>query len=273
MLMRFLRGIVAGLTVLVTIAFIAVYIKVNVLGDKTVPEIKLESELIEVSVNASDEDLLKGVTAFDEKDGDITNRLIVESISKFTKLGYCKVTYAVSDYDNHISTATRRIHYKNYTHPKFTLNSSLVFSVYGNVNVMGTVGAKDAIDGDISQNVILYSPDFEADKEGTYTLVASVMNSKGDSAEIKLPVHVEKISKSMPVIELSEYLIYVKRGKSVDWNRYIKDTVDSTGVEEDLEVSVKTDYNKNEPGMYTVNYYTTDSYGMKGHTALYAVVE
>lgn len=273
MLMRLMRIVVALLTVATAVAFTVVFTRVNILSDKTIPVISVDGEKIDVSVNATDEDLLKGVTAFDEKDGDITDRIIVESISKFSKTGYCKVVYVVSDYDNHVSIATRQIHYTDYTPPKFTLRIPLVFSNYGTVNIVGKIGAKDVLDGDISQNVILYSPDFEADKVGSYTLIATVMNSKGDTAELKLPVTVEKTTRETPQIELSDYLVYVKRGQNVNWKKFIRETTNFEGLIEDLDVSVSTDFNKNKPGTYVVDYYTTDERGAKGHTALIAIVQ
>ena len=101
----------------------------EVVADKTAPVITIEGDLLEVALDATEEDLLKGVTATDEKDGDLTDRVIVESISKFTELGVCKVYYAVCDRDNHVARAFRRISYKGYTSPRFYMNRSLCFSI------------------------------------------------------------------------------------------------------------------------------------------------
>lgn len=276
MLMRIMRIGVAILTALVTVVFFAVLITTKIKTDKTIPVITVEEGVLEVSVKASEDDLLKGVTATDEKDGDISDRLLVESIGRFAEneKGYCKITYAVSDLDNHVATATRKIHYTDYTAPKFTMSKPLIFSIYDVVNTVGIVGASDCLDGNISQNVIIYSPDFVEDKEGTFSLQATVTNSKGDLSKIELPLLVEKQAKDAPQILLNKYLIYVKKGKAApDWKKYIDETVDSTGVEADLKVDIKTNFNKDKTGMYTVNYYGTDNRNIKGHTALIVVVE
>ncbi|MBQ4243900.1 MAG: hypothetical protein II702_03205 [Clostridia bacterium] len=273
MLMKLLRIAVAALTAVTVIAFLVVFIDEKVTSDKTVPVIKIEEGVLEVNVNAKEADLLKGVTAFDKKDGDLTGRVIVESIGKFTETGSCKVTYAVSDSDNHVTTAQRRIRYTNYTPPKFTMKQPLLFSVYKQFNIMGIVGATDCLDGDISQNVIISSQDFEQGKEGVYTLKATVMNSKGDTSEIELPILVEKTGRDTAEIELKQYLVYVEKGKTPDWKSYVKATYDSLGLKTDIETKTQTDFKAGKPGVYSVDYYATDEYGYVGHTRLIAVVE
>ncbi len=274
MIMRVMRICVAIITALTTIAFLAVFVTTKIRTDKTIPVITVEDGMLEVSVNATEKDLLAGVKAIDKKDGDISDRLLVESIGKFSKVGYCKITYAVSDLDNHVATATRQIHYTDYTAPKFTMNRSLVFSVYNTVITTGIVGATDCLDGNISQNVIIYSPDYEDGKEGTFSIQATVTNSKGDTSQIVLPMVVEKQMTEAPKINLTKYLIYVKKGKAApNWQKYIAETVDSTGLEAEFPVEIKTNFNKDKPGIYTVNYYGKDEFNRQGHTALIVVVE
>lgn len=274
MTMRIMRFCVVLLTALMTVVFFVVFITTKVKADKTIPVITVEDGILEVSVTATEKELLKGVTATDEKDGDISDRLLVESIGKFSKVGYCKITYAASDHDNHVVTATRKIHYTDYTPPKFKMNKPLIFSIYDEIRTAGVVGATDCLDGDISQNVIIYSPDYEEGEEGTFSLQVSVTNSKGDSSQMILPMVVEKQAKDGPVIHLNKYLIYLKKGEAApDWQKYIRETVDSTGLDANYKVTTKTNFNKNKPGIYTVDYYGTDSFKRQGHTALLVVVE
>ena len=273
MLMKLMRIAVAALTVITVAVFAAVYFTEKVTDDKTIPVINMDDGVLEVKAGSGEKELLAGVTAYDEKDGDITDRVLVESIGKFSEIGYCKVTYAVSDKDNHVVTAKRQIHYTNYTPPRFTMSRPLVFSVYKELNVVGIVGAKDCLDGDISSNVIIYSPDYEAAREGSFTLHANVMNSKGDRAEIDLPMLVEKLPKDAPQIILSDYLIYIKKGKNPDWKSYIDDMTDANGLEAQLEINIETDFKSGTAGMYNIDYYGTDVNGFTGHTRLIAVVE
>ncbi len=273
MLMKFIRIVVFAVTAFTIIVFGIVFAREKILADKTIPVFKVEDGVLEVSSSATDEDLLKGVTVIDGKDGDITDRVIVTSIGKFTDVGYCKVTYAVSDSDNHVVLAHRQIHYNDYTSPKFTMNAPLVFSIYEDVNVVGIIGATDCLDGDISNNVIIYSPDYESGIEGKYSIQATVMNSKGDSSQITLPLIVEHSSNTPAEIELNTYLIYSKKGEMPDFKSYIKNTYDCYGVSSKFDITIKTNFNANIEGNYYVDYYGTDAIGHAAHTRLIVVVE
>ena len=273
MLLKLLRMLVAFVTFVTVIVFSFFYIRERFFFDPTYPEITIDSDTLDVKATATDADLLKGVSAYDGKDGDLTDRLLVESVGTFTEIGYCRVIYAVCDADNHVVTARRQIHYTDYTSPKFTMNAPLLFSAFSPLNIVGIVGAEDCLDGDISQNVIIYSPDYETGQIGHFSIQATVKNSKGDSAEIVLPMVVEKISSNAPQIELTDYLIYVKKGRTPDWNSFVGGTADHTGMDETLEITVETDYNAGKEGVYSVDYYGTDEAGYVGHTRLLVVVE
>lgn len=273
MWMRFVRGGVAVITAVTVVLFGVVYFQEKITTDNTRPVIYLEDGVLEVSASATEKDLLQGVTAKDGKDGDITNRVLVASIGKFTEIGFCKITYAVSDSDNHVATAQRQVHYIDYIAPRFTMNDDLVFSVYEDVNVVGIVGATDCLDGNISNSVIIYSPDYESGMEGEYTIQATVMNSKGDTSQIALPLVVERLSNAPAEIELTTYLIYAEKGKKPDFKSYIKGTYDSFGVQEAFDVSIKTAFNAKKAGVYSVDYYGTDAAGRTAHTRMMVVVE
>jgi len=274
MLMRIMRWAIAGLTALTIVAFAVVVITTSLSTDKTIPVLTVEEGTLEVSVNATDEELLQGVTAYDGKDGDITSNVLIESISKFSEIGYCKATYAVCDSDNHVTTAIRQIHYTDYEAPTFSLNRSLVFSINEKFDILGIVDANDCLDGDISQNVIVYSPDFKENETGDFTLQATVTNSKGDTSTIELPMTVESIVSSGTKVILSDYLVYRKAGDPVpNWADYIVETIDSNGIDTDLSISVKTDFDNKKPGTYVVNYYSSDSTKHIDHTALIVIVE
>ena len=273
MLMRILRITVAVATVITVALFGYVFVRERFLSDTTYPVITMNTDTVNVKASSTDADLLQGVSAYDEKDGDLTDKLLVESVGTFIKPGWCKVIYAVCDADNHVVTAQRQVHYTDYKPPRFTMNAPLIFSAYGTLNIVGIIGAEDCLDGDISQNVIIYSPDYEDGLAGSFSLQATVKNSKGDSAEIVLPMSVEKLSNSAPDITLTDYLIYLPKGKTPDWNTFVESVTDHTGSEIALEMEIETDYNARKSGVYSVDYYGTDEAGYVGHTRLIVVVE
>lgn len=271
-MMRILRICIYVLFVVTCAVFAWFWYNTEILSDKTIPKITIEGDMLTVGLETTDEELLAGVSAYDEKDGDLTDKVIVESISKFSEKGVCKVTYAVCDSDNHVASATRKIKYEGYTSPVFYLNRSLCFSHLETVNVASALGATDVIDGDISSSIIVTSTDYQYGFTGTYTIKAKVTNSKGDLAELELPLIVEERNVNAPEIELEKYLIYVDEGTTVNYRDYFIASTDSYNADVSDTLTIETDYKKDVPGIYSVHYYTTDSINRRGHAILMIIV-
>ena len=270
--MRILRICVAVLFVIVLCVFAFVMIRYKNV-DKTYPVITLDSDTISVKLGATDEEMLDGVHATDGKDGDISDRVIVESISRFKERGVSVIKYAVCDSDNHVTSATRDIIFENYTSPRFTLSSSLIFGISKPINIRSIIGARDAIDGNISNKVIITAEEYSSTTAGGYTVSAKVSNSKGDMVSLDLPVYVEEIALSAPVIELRQYLAYLKVGEKFDVQANIVSALDQTEIDLASSVTVDTNLNTSKAGMYEVHYRVTDSEDRTGHAFAIVIVE
>lgn len=271
--MRIMRISVVVLFIITSIIFSGFFFHRRSTVDDTIPEIILETDFIEVNCDATNEDFLKGVTATDGKDGDLTSEVIVESVSRFIEPGVCEVKYAVCDSDNHVARATRRARYVDYEAPKFKLNTSLCFSLYENINISSYISAVDSIDGDISENVVITSPDYTSALPGIFTLNISVSNKQGDISTLSLPLIMEDRNLSAPTIKLEDYLIYLDKNQEVDFEDYIIEATDRN--ENDLTDKIEIDDNVNfkESGTYSVHYFVTDSNGAKGHSVLNVVIQ
>lgn len=245
--------------------------------DKTGPEIQFDEELLKVSVKVTEEELLEGVKATDSKDGDVTDTVIIESISKLLPGNERIVTYAAFDNDNHVGKAERRIQYKDYKAPRFSLDEPLTTSLSSDMSEMiGALHAKDCIDGDISDQIVITNADITglSGDEASMTYEVQVTNSCGDIASLQLPVSINMsgTNSQFAEIKLEKYLIYKKVGKSVDFESYIEDVVAAGNVASAADVKVTSDYNKSEPGVYTATY-TLEVNGETSSTQLYIVVE
>ena len=190
--MRIMRISIIIIFLVTLIAFGGTFVFQKVNEDDTIPVITIKNDFIEVKCGASNEDLLKGVKATDEKDGDLTAQVIVESVSRFVEPGVCEVKYAVCDSNNHVAHATRRVRYVDYKSPRFKLKKSLCFSLYENVNIASHISAVDSIEGDISGNVVITSPDYTSSVTGVFTVELSVANKKGDTSTLTLPLIMEE---------------------------------------------------------------------------------
>ena len=271
--MRIMRISITVLFILTLIAFCSTFIIQKKKWDNTIPEITMENDFIEVDCDARNKDFLKGIKATDEKDGDLTDEVIVESVSRFIEPGVCEVKYAVCDSDNHVAHATRKVRYTDYEAPKFKLKNSLCFSLYENVNVASYIRAVDSIEGDISGNIVITSPDYSSSVAGIFTLELSVSNKKGDTSTLSLPLIMEERNLSAPTIKLKDYLIYVDKNQEIDFEDYIVEATDRNDRDLTNKIEIDDNVNLKKSGTYTVHYFVTDSNGAKGHSVLNIVVK
>ncbi len=271
-MMKFYRLAVIVLFLAVSGVFLYTFVTEKLTVDTTLPVITLEDDVLELSVSAKDKDFLDGVTAYDEKDGDITDKIIVESVSKFIKPGICKVTYAVCDGDNHVATAVRKVKYTDYTAPRYSLTESPCYSVYEAVNVKNSLAVTDCFDGKLDSSMILTSKDYVAATEGVFTIDVTVTNSMGDVSVLTFPLIVENRSLSAPQIELSQYLLYIDKGDEFDAEDYLVSATDYKEKNLLRKVTVDTNLNVNKEGTYIVHYYAVDDRGERGHSTMIVIV-
>lgn len=193
--------------------------------DQTGPTIEMESDEAVIKIASEREALLDGVTAYDTKDGDVTDSLVVESVSKFLDDNKKIVTYAAFDSNGHVGKATRKVRYADYVAPTFSSKAPFRFPV-NTTKFTDNVKAKDCIDGDITDKVKV-SPGFSVvtDTPGEYKFQIQVSNSSGDveylpiTVEIYDPTDVEL----KPQIRLKKYITYTTVGKEIDADDYLKE--------------------------------------------------
>ena len=270
--MRILRFCVSSLFIFVLIIYVFFQFRqLNV--DKTVPVITISHDVLEVSLDAQTEDLLQGVAAYDEKDGDITDKIIIESVSRFVTPGTSTVKYVVCDSDNHVASATRTIVYSDYVPPRFQLTDSLVFKISQNINIRSVLGAVDCLDGDISDRVIVTANEYTANIPAVYYVSAKVSNSKGDMIVQQFPVYVEESSLSSPKIELKEYIVYLSVNEDCDIMSNVLSAVGTDGKDLSGQINIDTNLDTSTPGMYEVHDRVTDAMGRVGHEILLVIVK
>ena len=141
------------LIAIVCLVFAGYMLFAHILVPDTRPEISASSDVINISVHDDRSRLMEGISAYDAEDGDLTDSIILESVSKFIRRGECNVTYAVVDSDNNVTKLTRKAVYSDYEKPRLSLSSPLMFDRGYAYNVLDPLGAEDCFDGDISDTV------------------------------------------------------------------------------------------------------------------------
>ena len=288
--MRRLRVTIVLVFVLSVIAFIAYNVMARMVEDHTPPVITCDSDTVTVSVEDDDSALLQGMTAEDNRDGDLTDSIRVSSMSNFTEPGKRTANYAVFDSSNQVATYSRTVEYTDYTSPQIQLSEPLRFSMeqMEDINLAENMTVQDCLDGDISSQIrATFSDNAYISQAGNYEVTVQVSNSAGDTCSVPLTVTVtdssddEEMDKYYPV--LSQYIVYTNVGKSVDLNSLViglerngseylfeDDNSFLPGERGDVQVSGSVDYKT--AGTYTVDYTFTTEDDVSATTKLAVVV-
>ena len=286
--MRKIRLAVMGLFALSLTAFIVFNIVDRVTTDNTPPVITSESDTVTVSVAAEESELLAGLTATDDEDGDLTGEIMISSMSNFTEPGKRTVSYVVFDASNNASTLTRNLEYTDYTAPQIKLTQPLRYSLneMEDASLTENMSVQDCLDGDITQQIrATFNDSSYIAMAGEYGITVQVSNSAGDTCSVPLTVTVtdpaEESGKYYPM--LSDYIVYAPVGGYVDLTSLLIGLENSStqylfadanpsapGGIESVAIGGAVDYNT--PGTYTVDYQFTSASGVTGTTKLAVVV-
>ena len=275
------------LTVLIVSVLVFIgYIQITAMRtDNVAPIIEMETSEIAVSVKDPESALLQGISAYDAQDGDVFHSVIIESIYGMTEDHRATVTYAAFDKAGNVAKAQRQVHYTDYRSPRFTLSAAPVFEFGDNVDIMEFIGANDVIEGNIQRRVkaTIMSKTTTISKEGIHDVQFRVTNSMGDSSDIILPVEVYASDTYDAELTLSNYLIYVSKGETVNPHAYLSEFTYgaevislSGGDNEKLEITINGSVNTNTPGVYPIAYtaeYTLNNRVHTAYTKLIVVVE
>jgi len=213
--MRNIQIIVIVLFLVVSVAFTAFFLYDRTMVDREAPVIVCDGNAVRVSVHASEAELCSGLTAYDNVDGDLTDRIIVRRVSQLYGSRSALIYYAVFDSSSNYCTFSRAIVYTDYRKPQFALSQPLSFNVGSKVSLEGRLSASDTIDGDITQRIRLSSISVSITEPGVYPITVQVTNTSGDTAVITVPVIIQSSTSRHPVIRLSEYLIYANRDEEL----------------------------------------------------------
>lgn len=268
--MRRLRLIILILSVIVIAGFAGSMIYEYRTTDSTAPVIHADTDALFLSVSATDEDLLAGMSAYDNLDGDVTSTLVVVSKSKFITKGTQRVNYAAFDKNNNVGVYSRTVTYTDYESPRFSVSQPMRFlSGSASYNYLRGITAIDTMDGNITQKVKVTYGDVEAvsDAVSFRALNLMVTNSAGDSSVLPMNVTFENnATYTTKAPALTDYVLYVTAGTKPDlrgnlcgiWAGGKVSSFEDNGIDPTSSVSINdssADYNV--PGFYTVTYTLT----------------
>lgn len=216
--------------------------------DRTAPEIKVDqSEKIAYTEGEDYGKLLEGVTAQDEKDGDLTNEVFVEKVVPVSKKK-AAVYYGVTDKAKNVGTASREVTYQ---------------AAEGSDAAEET--AQDTASEDTTQKTKKKSKKTKAKKtdedkkaEETAQDAAAADEQSTDQQSAAL-----QPNGTRPAMKLAEDAKTIARGTSFNALNEVTDAVDDKDDRDTLFRGLHIDgnYNVNQAGTYTLQYYVQDSDG------------
>lgn len=216
-------ALLAGCIVMGAAAFL-----LNAGQDRKAPRITIEDEEISYAEGDKYDVLLEGVSAKDNRDGDVTDEIFVEKIVPVNE-GYAEVYYGVTDSNNNVATAHRTVSYTEEASEKEEENEP--------------------------------EPDSEesAMKEKTEEETKEPENDEDSDAEDEEL----KPDGSRPAIALTQSEVTIKRGESFDPLSVVKGVVDDKDDRDRLyqRISADGERNTNKAGTYSIRYYVKDSDG------------
>lgn len=258
-LMRLIKIILVGLLILMASYQIVINTRTQE-NTGHAPIINSDVTEIRIPCQYKKEDLLQGLTAYDEEDGYLTEKILIGAFSDFTERGVSSLDYAVYDKDGHIGTFNRRVVFTDYTPPKIRLKEPWVFNTsdaaYGIPSL--NLEARDKLDGDISKHILINTNGINFTVPGKYTASVNVKNSFGDEVNMELPVHILDSSQSGFSIELNEPLIYVDQGAAVNPATYIAAVKNGYTNEiipvDNYKLTINSDVDTSKDGIYEIQF-------------------
>lgn len=238
--------------------------------DRKAPEIQIQDMDI-TYVNGSDyTELLTGVTATDNREGDVTQNLLVEGVYPNDDGTTANVVYVVKDEKNNIAKASRKVKYQ--AEP-----ASAVAGEEANLDVQANIPSQEAPSEDTGS-----STDGKEEQDGTVGNDLPQTGGTENQAEPDTTTEEDgeedtetPASQGSPVIKLKQSRVTIKRGESVNRVSYVESITDDKDSKDTLwkQIQIKGDtFDSSTRGTYEQTYYVVDSDGNKSNEAKLTIV-
>ncbi|EOO97662.1 DUF5011 domain-containing protein, partial [Bacillus cereus] len=222
-----------------------------------------------VSINVGDKfDPMAGVSAIDEKDGDITSKIKVDGNVDTSKPGTYEVTYTVTNSKGLTIVRKQPVKVKETEGtkneaPVLTVPFSTTLHVGEEFDPMAGVSATDKEDGNLT-NKVKFKGNVDTSKPGKYIVEYWVVDSKGVNATATRSVIVKE-NEEIPDMEpklTAPTKTTINVGDKFDPMAGVK-AIDNEDGDITSKVTVDGNVDTSKPGTYELTYTVLDSKGHK----------
>lgn len=233
------KGLVAMLF-LACAALLAGNVVVYIGEDRNGPEISVPQEEITYVAGTDTSALLNGVTAQDDRDGDVTDTVTIESIIPNADQAGASVVYVAKDSKNNVTKETRTILYST------DANQAAAQAAAEQV-AADQAAAEQAAQGDAAGESAQTTDDGAAQNEAA----------------------IAALSAESPRFYLTQYSVELERGAELNELSYVQDISDDEDSRDELYqgIRISGEVDTNTPGEYTLEYHVVDSDGNNSNVA------
>lgn len=233
------KGLVAML-LLACAALLAGNVVVYIGEDRNGPEITVPQEELTYVAGSDTSALLNGVTAVDDRDGDVTSTVTVESIIPNEDQTGASVVYVAKDSKNNVTKAARLISYA----------ADAGQAAAQEAEAAAQQAAQEAAAAD------------QTAASGEDAQTADDGAAQNEAAIAALPAE-------SPRFYLTQYSVEVERGAELNRLGYVQDITDDKDSRDELYqgIQISGEVDTNTPGEYMLEYYVVDSDGNTSNTA------
>lgn len=233
------KGLVAML-LLACAALLAGNVVIYIGKDRNGPEITVPQEELTYVAGSDTSALLNGVTAVDDRDGDVTSTVTVESIIPNEDQTGASVVYVAKDSQNNVTKAARLISYA----------ADAGQAAAQEAEAAAQQAAQEAAAAD------------QTAASGEDAQTADDGAAQNEAAIAALPAE-------SPRFYLTQYSVEVERGAELNRLGYVQDITDDKDSRDELYqgIQISGEVDTNTPGEYMLEYYVVDSDGNTSNTA------
>lgn len=237
------------LMIILTAGLAAGMLKLYLSADRTGPEIHFdEKKEIVFRDDMTKEELLAGVSATDEGDGDVSDSLVVESVYPVNDSGMVSVIFVAKDENN------------NVTKKEFQMEQETA------AESDDGQAADTSKEAEVPETVV---SEPTATPEPTVPPLTPEEQAKKTQED-----KITQLNPQDPRFYLTEYLVKVPVGTTPNWLDYVQDIQDDADDRSELykKIQITGGADTNTPGTYELTYYVIDSAGNISNGAVLTVV-
>lgn len=218
----------------------------------TAPIFKIVDGVVQVSLRGKQPDLLAGVSASDQQDGDLTHAIKASGTVDVTKVGSYTISYFVEDSEGLSATALRTFEVKNDA-PVIHAPESIQLLVGGNFSPFEQVSADDVQDGDLTSKLV-YEGSVTTAMPNASTVTYTVTDADGATTTKQVKVIVVAADATFTGIEN----VTIKVGEAFDKMKGV--SVEDPYTPTDKSFDVIGDVDTQEAGTYELSYSHKDKF-------------